>query len=159
MTETHACSEPGAAAPRRDRLYALRVAAAVIWIVVILALCWTPEFVVRRVEHESFFKVPSFDKLVHGVIFVVLAILWLRVGSSRRAIGFIILGGFALGIISELGQMMPFVRRNANLYDMLTDFAGVLLGIAAAPLVEPLLARLERWLIRDSDPEPLAADR
>ncbi len=135
------------------------MAAAVIWILVILGLCWTPKFVVRRVENDSFFRLPSLDKLVHGVIFVVLAILWMRVGSSWRAIGAIILGGFALGIISELGQLMPFVRRDANLYDMLTDFAGVLIGIAAAPLVEPWLARLERRLIRDRDAEPLAADR
>ena len=164
MTETQTGSQPGSgtprsAVPRRNRLHALRVAAAVIWILVILVLCWTPKYVVSRVENESFFQLPSLDKLVHGVIFVVLAILWLRVGSSRRAIGFIILGGFALGIISELGQMMPFVRRNANLYDMLTDWAGVLIGIAAAPLVEPWLARLERRLIRDPDPEPLTAGR
>jgi cytochrome bd-type quinol oxidase subunit 2 len=164
VTETHAGSQPGAAAPRsavprRDRLHALRLAAAVIWILVILALCWTPKFVVHKVEDDSFFELPSLDKFVHGVIFIVLAILWLRVASSRRAIWTIILGGFALGIISELGQMMPFVQRDANLFDMLTDWAGVLIGIAAAPLVEPWLAGIERRLIREPQAEPLAADR
>jgi hypothetical protein len=106
----------------------------------------------HKVEYESFFRLPSLDKLVHGVIFIVLAILWLRVASSRRAVWTIILGGFALGIISEVGQLMPFVQRDANLFDMLTDWAGVLIGVAAAPVLEPWLARLERRLV----PEPPA---
>ena len=79
--------------PRRSRLHALRVAAAGIWILVIVVLCWTPSSVMRKVENGSFFRVPSLDKLVHGVIFIVLSILWLRVDSSRRAIAAIILGG------------------------------------------------------------------
>jgi hypothetical protein len=148
---------PRSAAPRRVNLHALRVAAAVIWTVVILLLCWTPRYVIHKVERESFFQVPSLDKLVHGVIFIVLGILWLRVASSRRAIWTIILGGFALGIISELGQLMPFVQRNANLYDMLTDWAGLLIGLAAAPLLEPWLARLERRLLGKLAAPPLEA--
>ncbi len=162
MTENPPGSLPGAAAPqsavpRRVSLHALRVAAAVIWTLVILVLCWTPRFVMHKVEYESFFRLPSLDKLVHGVIFIVLAILWLRVASSRRAICTIILGGFALGIISELGQLMPFVQRDANLYDMLTDWAGLLIGAAAAPLLEPWLTRLERRLVRAPAAAPLAA--
>jgi hypothetical protein len=162
VTENSPGSLPGTTAPRpavprRVSLHALRVAAAVIWTLVILLLCWTPRFVMHKVEYESFFRLPSLDKLVHGVIFIILAILWLRVASSRRAIWTIIVGGFALGIISELGQLMPFVQRDANLFDMLTDWGGVLIGIAAAPFVEPWLARLERRLVRAPDAPPRAA--
>ena len=79
------------------------------------------------------------DKVVHAGIFLVLAILWRRVDWSRRAIGAVILGGFALGAMSELGQLLPIVRRNASLYDLATDCAGLIVGVAIAPLVEPFI--------------------
>src|SRR5262249_2050255 len=133
-----------AAAVRHGRLHFLRALAAVIWTVAILALCWTPSFVVRKVENGSFFRPPpDIDKVIHAGIFFVLAILWLRVSRSRRAIWVLILGGFALGVISEIGQMMPFVQRNANLFDLIFDCLGLLIGVAIAPWVEPWLARLE----------------
>ena len=74
----------------------------------------------HKVEHGSFFRLPSLDKVVHGGIFVIFAILWLRVGSVQADDLELIVGGFALAIVSELGQLMPFVRRDANLFDMLT---------------------------------------
>jgi hypothetical protein len=162
LTEIPSDSQPDAAAPQtavagRKSLHALRVAAAVIWTLVILVLCWTPSFVVHKIEYDSFFKLPSLDKLVHGTIFIILSILWLRVASSRRAIWTIILGGFALAVISELGQLMPFVQRDATLFDMLADWAGVLIGLAAAPFLEPWLARLERRLLREASAPSLVA--
>ena len=151
-------------APRRPCLAAidteaLRVAAAVIWIRGYRRSLLDSEIRHRQGRAPVVFSVPTLDKLVHGVIFVVLAILWMRVSSSWRAIGAIILGGAALGIITELGQLVPIVRRDANIFDLLADFAGVVIGIAAAPLLEPWLASLERRLIRDPDAECLAADR
>jgi hypothetical protein len=115
---------------------------------IILALCWTPRYVIQEVEYGSFFRLPSLDKLVHAWIFVILAILWLRVGPSRRMLWAVIAGGSGLGILSEVGQMMPFVNRDANLFDFLTDCAGVLIGVAVAPLVEPWIERLERRVFR-----------
>ena len=147
VTEVPPAPGPGAQTPvpsrRPDGLIALRIAAAVIWAMIILALCWTPGTVMRKVEYGSFFRVPNLDKLVHGWIFVILAILWLRVAPSRRMLWTVIAGGSALGIVSELGQMIPFVNRDANLFDFLTDCAGVLIGVAVSPLVEPWLERLE----------------
>ena len=162
MTEIPASSQAGAqtprSAPRRVNLQFVRIAAAVIWALIILVLCWTPKAVIHKVEDGSFFRLPNIDKLVHGSIFIVLAILWLRVAPSRRAMWQVIVGGFALGILSELGQLMPFVSRDANLFDMLTDCAGVLIGIAAAPLVEPWLVRLERKLALHPAEPSLAAE-
>jgi hypothetical protein len=131
---------------------------------VILILCWTPKAFIHKVEYGSFFRLPNIDKLVHGSIFIVLAILWLRVAPSRRTMWAVIVGGFALGIVTELGQLIPLVNRDANLFDMLTDCAGVLIGLAAAPLVEPWIARMERRLAPKSaslalTAEPTAVER
>ncbi len=161
MTEVPPGSLPAAQVPvasrHRDRLKSLRIASAVIWALIILALCWTPRAVIQEVEYGSFFRLPSLDKLVHAWIFVILAILWLRIAPSRGMLLTVIVGGAALGILSELGQMMPFVNRDANLFDFLTDCAGVLIGVAVAPLLEPWIERLERRIFR-APPPPSPAE-
>jgi VanZ like protein len=135
-----------------------RLAAAIIWTVVILLLCWIPATVVQRIEAKSpWLQIPDLDKVIHAGIFVVLAVLWRRAYSSRRAIGAVILGGFALGALTELGQLLPIVRRHAELYDLATDCVGVLIGVAIAPLIEPSLRAIERVLIRAPTPAAAAA--
>ena len=142
----------------RDPLRLFRLCAAVIWTVVILLLCWLPATFVQKIEGGSpWFQVPELDKFIHAGIFAVLAILWRRIYSSNRAIGAVILGGFALGALTEIGQLLPIVRRNAELYDLATDCVGVLAGVAIAPLIEPLLRAIERLLIRVPSPAGAAA--
>jgi hypothetical protein len=137
---------PGASS---DRLKVFRFASAVIWTVMILILCWIPARIVHKIEEgSSWFQVPDLDKAIHAGLFLVLALLWRRVDLSRRAIGVVILGGFALGAISELGQLLPIIRRTASLSDLATDCVGLIVGVAIAPWVEPLLGSIERRLMR-----------
>ena len=59
----------------------------------------------QEVEKDStWFKIPNLDKVVHWGIFVLFAILWLRVGSSPRRFLWVTLGGLALAVVSELVQ-------------------------------------------------------
>jgi VanZ family protein len=125
---------------------------------VVLFLCWLPATVVQKIEGESpWFQVPNLDKAIHVGLFVVLAILWRRAYPSKRAIGAVILGGVLLGAITELGQLLPIVRRHAELHDLAMDSVGVLIGVAIAPLFEPLLRAIERMLIRVPSPAESAA--
>jgi hypothetical protein len=138
----------------RDPLKMFRLGAAVIWTIVILFLCWLPATVVQKIERESpWFRIPDLDKVIHAGIFVILAVLWRRAYSSRQAIRAIILGGFVLGALTELGQLLPVVRRHADLYDLATDCVGVLVGVAIAPLIEPLLRAFERLFFRVAGPQ------
>ena len=77
------------------------------------------------------FFIPNFDKLVHLGIFAVFAVLWMRagppIGKARR----VFLFGLALAIISELGQELPIVSRDANLMDTVADMVGVGVGLLA----------------------------
>ena len=51
------------------------------------------------------------------------------------------------------------VKRNAELYDLVTDCLGVIIGVAIAPLFEPLLRSIERGLVRTPGPAgPAAVD-
>jgi hypothetical protein len=182
--------------PLRSAVRSVRLAAAVIWTVLILVLCWLPAEIVHEVEGESpWLRIPNLDKVVHCGIFVVLSILWLRLrqaptishaapeapgsspvhsaprtphpaprAASRPTIWMVILGGFALGALSELGQTLPIVGRDASLYDLVTDCVGVLIGVAITPLVEPLIRFVERRLFREPvteliPPTPAAQSR
>jgi VanZ family protein len=119
----------------------------------ILVLCWLPRIIVEEIESgSSWFQIPDLDKTIHAGLFVILAILWVRVVPSRRAIWAVVLGGFALGALTELGQLVPYVNRNAELYDLITDCVGVVIGVAIAPFCEPLLRSIERRLVRVPGP-------
>jgi hypothetical protein len=83
------------------------------------------------------------DKVVHGSIFVIFAILWARVWSSRRRFAWVALGGFILAAVTELVQLLPIVGRDGEILDFVMDAAGVLIGIAIVPLVEPLARFVE----------------
>ncbi|MDE2996326.1 MAG: VanZ family protein [Bacteroidota bacterium] len=86
----------------------------------------------------------EYDKLVHGALFLVLALLWLAAGSRGRldrglGIFAIIL---AFSVITELYQgMLPF-DRHPDMYDSAADAIGAVIGFG---LWLPLRARLDRW--------------
>jgi VanZ family protein len=112
------------------------------WTVVILALCWIPRIYLGAIEHSPKpLFVPNFDKLVHLGIFAVFAVLWMRVGSSSRRGWWVLLAGVALAVVSELGQDLPIVNRDANLADGLADTVGVILGLLAFGLARKLLEK------------------
>lgn len=123
---------------------AVRLAVAAAWTAVICVLCWMPRDMVHRVEEDSsWFRVPNLDKVVHWGIFVVFAVLWLRVGSSRWRFATVAVAGLALAVLTELGQRLPAVGRDATVGDAVTDMIGVAIGLGVARWVEPVLSRVE----------------
>ena len=115
---------------------------AVLWTIVIMLLCWLPGGVVEQVEAGSgWFKIVNLDKAIHGAIFVIFALLWARVGSSRRRFAWIAVGGVIFAAITELGQLIPAVGRDASVRDLIADSAGVLIGIVVFPWAEPWCQR------------------
>jgi VanZ family protein len=100
--------------------------------VLILVACWIPpQHLAVDESTGGFLKIPNLDKVVHTGIFFVFAVLWMRLGTGRRWAMRVLIGGVLLAIISELGQELPFVGRDAGVMDTLADVAGVVLGIVA----------------------------
>jgi VanZ family protein len=128
----------------------LRLAAAVAWTLVIMLLCWLPKRVVRRAARVPWFGIPHLDKVVHAGIFVVFAILWLRALKARGRSGYawVALGGLFLAVLTEVGQLIPWVGRDASVEDTLTDVAGLVVGLVAAARLEPWLLVVESRLVR-----------
>jgi VanZ family protein len=87
------------------------------------------------------FLIPHLDKLIHMGIFVVFAFLWMRVGDSPRRGRWVLVAGLALAVLSELGQEVPIVNRDASLADCLADGAGVIVGLVAYEVVRRVFSK------------------
>ncbi len=124
----------------------LRLISAILWTVIIFVLCWTPLIYMGVDEKpgllDRILPVPP-DKLVHGGLFVVFTVLWLRASRGGRWSYFwVMVGGIAASLISELGQMIPILQRDAELQDAVANIVGVFLGIPIFLLIERYLRRV-----------------
>ena len=102
----------------------------ILWAALVAALCFTPG---KELPGAPFF---SFDKLVHGLVFMVLVFQWLvgfrkqhrfhflRFQSVPIAMTLALVYGAAL----ENFQGAFFPDRSADIQDWLADAAGVLAG-------------------------------
>ncbi len=126
----------------------IRVLPAVIWTVVILVLCWTPQAYLPVNENtNSLTHRLHLDKFVHAGIFTVFALLWLRAFAppSRKTYIWLMLAGAGLAAITELVQNLPVINREGEFEDGLADFAGVLFGF---PLFRWIQQQLRNWTVR-----------
>ncbi|GGF42360.1 hypothetical protein GCM10011519_15260 [Marmoricola endophyticus] len=71
--------------------------------------------------------VPVSDKLVHAVLFVLLAVTGVRAGLSWRAV---LVALLAWAVVSEVLQAVLPIGRDGNVADAVADAAGVLVGLA-----------------------------
>jgi VanZ family protein len=81
---------------------------------------------------------PGVDKLVHGGLFLALAVSG-RWAGIRRGVLAVLLPLYAAA--SELIQAVPALRRDATLGDWLADVVGVLLGLVLWTLVSARVTR------------------
>ncbi|MEL6810421.1 MAG: VanZ family protein [Bacteroidota bacterium] len=83
--------------------------------------------------HMPKVDMPSFDKIGHVLIFVLLVLIWLLFDllrtTSGRLRGFrILIFAFIYGIVIEVLQGMFFVSRTADVWDVVANTTGILLG-------------------------------
>jgi len=123
----------------------LRLSSAILWTVIIFVLCWTP-FIMMGVEEEPGYldlvlPVPP-DKVVHAGLFAVFTVLWLRaLGGGKQTLAWVMVGGIAAAVISELGQKIPILQRDGEVEDAVADIVGLFLGIPIHFLIERYLRR------------------
>jgi len=114
---------------------------AVLWTIVILVLCWTPQVLLPVSESpESLTHKLHLDKFVHAGIFAVFTLLWLRTRpASKTMYLWVLLAGTALSAITEIVQNLPIINREGEFQDALADFAGVLFGFPLFHWIEQKL--------------------
>ena len=100
--------------------------AAILWTLLLFALCFMPG---KEVPHVN---IPFIDKWAHFVLFGVFAILWLCGYPSRRMprLLTVFVAGIALGWLVEFVQgQLPALGRSQDNMDALADAVGSLLGV------------------------------
>jgi VanZ family protein len=86
-------------------------------------------------------QVGNSDKNGHVLAFVTLAFL-ARLGWSRRGALRIALALILFGIFIELSQATPLVHRDADVWDVVADTAGVAMGLLLGAVALFLFRRL-----------------
>jgi VanZ family protein len=97
---------------------------------VILVICWLPARWTPSVDSgRQSGKVFSIDKLIHFTLFAVFGALWMRSRSRLGGVATVFLVGAMLAILTEVGQELPIVGRDGNLWDAIADVVGLGAGI------------------------------
>jgi len=100
--------------------------AAVGWTLLILALCTVPGKDLPEIN------IISIDKIGHFGIFAVFGWLWMRaytLSDLARRSRYVLVGGLAYAVLTEIYQgIMPF-GREADLWDAAANAAGLLAGV------------------------------
>lgn len=119
-----------------DRLHPRYFTPAVIWAGVILIATGIPgDYIPEKLD---FWKWIGPDKVVHLLMFGIFQVLILqgfRRTKSSVSFGIYLISfgiGIVFGIITEVLQIHVFIGRSGNLYDMLANGIGSLLGILAS---------------------------
>jgi VanZ family protein len=90
-----------------------------------------------RLPDSDLLKLPHFDKLVHTVLFFVLAILlaygFFKQGkntiSGRHYFTFTLVLGIIYGMLTELLQYWLISERHGNLWDFAANIIGTVFGL------------------------------
>ena len=72
------------------------------------------------------FAPPGVDKLIHGLLFAVLAVTGRWAGIGRPVLGVLLV---AYAVVSELVQGLTLLDRTASVADGVADVAGLVLGL------------------------------
>jgi hypothetical protein len=114
------------------------------WTLLILVACWTPRGDLPVPEEPGLFgfSVPHLDKLIHAAMFAGFGFLWMHAGRPDRRRAARVLGlGLILAALTEAGQALPIVARDAALDDLAADAAGLCLGVLGVLAMERLAPR------------------
>lgn len=122
----------------------LIIAAPFVWAAIVFILHVVP----IKPEREPRFKIPHLDKVVHFIMFFVLAFLMFKafkaalqtVKLNSKLIGLIAIISLAYGASMEFLQGSFFNERDSDIMDWLADSAGTFAGLwlASTPLLSGL---------------------
>lgn len=106
----------------------------ILWLIIILVLMGFPGNYFPKVS--DFWAWLGPDKIIHLILFGILQFLLLR-GFHKQYqfprlrsyyVLYALLFGIIFGAFTELMQYYVFIGRNANIYDLIANIAGCILG-------------------------------
>ncbi|NHB68974.1 VanZ family protein [Perlabentimonas gracilis] len=116
-----------------------------VWTVIIILATTLPS---SSIPKSSLLQIPHFDKLVHFVLFFVLALFILSERNSlrqqgklaNRAITFALSISIAYGLIIELLQYFLLPTRSGSLYDFMANVLGAIMAVVLYRLANRITA-------------------
>jgi VanZ family protein len=113
----------------------------ILWAIIIMILLALPP---NDLPKSSFLNIPHLDKIVHFILFFVLALLLAGGFSKQVQFSFFntsplliaMLIAIAYGGLTELLQGSLFVGRTSEFLDFAADCVGALIGIGAMKIVK-----------------------
>ena len=109
----------------------LKIIPALLWSGIIFFLCFLPG---NALPKEDWLDKIYFDKIVHAVLYFILFFLIIRISEKKQTSVFVIASilCIAQGILIEFIQGSSFIQhRSFDVYDILANVVGVLIGIIA----------------------------
>ena len=102
---------------------------AFLWAIIICVLSLMPS----RNLTELRFDLLAPDKLAHVAVYALLSFLWLwgYKETNRKKVSIVLLGSIILGVLLEIAQYLFFPDRFFELYDILANVIGAIIGIIA----------------------------
>lgn len=102
---------------------------AVFWTLLIVYLC------LKRPSFESGVRFPYADKIVHGTFYFGFVLVWFRVGVDKMPLRipflrYLFLVAVVFGVLIELAQKYLTTTRHADIWDVVANSTGAVLGIA-----------------------------
>lgn len=117
----------------------LRTWAAWTYTAGLVALCLWPGWLMP--VSEGSVGISNLDKMIHAGLFAGLAVVWVVARpSGASALGWVakvVVFCLVMGVLTEVGQGIPFIARDPDPIDALADAVGGIAGslLAALPLV------------------------
>lgn len=110
-----------------------------LWVIVIAVLCFTPGNELREVEID----IPHLDKVIHLIMFYILGLLIQGIQGISKTYRLILIATSTIyaGLI-EIVQYQYIYMRSGDVYDLLFDEIGLLLGLITYKLYPKILKKL-----------------
>ncbi len=105
------------------------------WAVIVLVFTIIPGSYIPEVQ--DIWSLLQWDKLVHIFMFSVFSMLLINDLRKQKkfsllqnnSVVFSLLFGTIFGLFTEMLQMIAIIQRNSNIYDVIADFVGCIIGI------------------------------
>ena len=130
--------------------------AAILWTVAIFVGTWLPSGALPHpeIEDATFFRLIPLDKIAHAGMFAGFGFLWLKAyRRSKPPVRGVLAAGLFIAVLTEVGQATAWVGRDGDVWDVLADGVGLVLGIALVGVGKALARRNQKpaGLSKDAD--------
>lgn len=117
----------------RGHIYKLRYALAFVFTAITIALTLLPS---ESMPDQGLWDIPFGDKLGHLIAYTSLGFSWHLIAmDDKMSMVKVVLALLTLGIILEMGQFYFLVGRYFEMYDIIANIIGAIVGVTLQRII------------------------